>query len=93
MTILGFDKKKPSGKLTQNKEDFKLVWDHLREEINKGSFKLRKATPTELSYYWSVISFDIDEPLIIIETPEHNYLLNISPKDLKLVWLDEAPGR
>jgi hypothetical protein len=52
MTVLGYDKKKPSGKITQNKEDFKLVWDHLQEEVSKGDFKLRKATPSELKYYW-----------------------------------------
>jgi hypothetical protein len=91
MTILGYKKETSSGKMTQTEDDFKLVWDHLREEINDQDFNLRKATFLELKYYWSVISFDIDEPLIIIETKEHNYIFNLSPKDFKLVWLDEAP--
>jgi hypothetical protein len=44
-----------------------------------------------LQYYWAVISFDIDEPLLIVETSEHKYILNILKKDLKLMWLDEVP--
>ncbi|KLT70319.1 hypothetical protein AB674_08025 [Flavobacterium sp. ABG] len=39
------------------------------------------------------MSFDIDEPLLIIETKEHNYILNILKKKLKLLWLDEAPKK
>jgi hypothetical protein len=91
MTILGYKKETSSGKMTQNNDDFKLVWDQLRKEITAADFTLRKATAAELKYYWSVISFDIDEPLIIIETKEHNYILDLSAKDMKLVWLDEAP--
>jgi len=91
LTILGPKKETLTGKMTQSKKDFKLVWDNLRSEIQDNNFKLRKATAQELSYFWSVISFDIEEPLIIIETPEHNYILNLSPKDYTLVWLDEGP--
>lgn len=91
ITIKGYKDAVSSGKLTQNKEDFKLVWDHFREEVKSSNFKLRKATVEELKYYWSVISFDIEEPLIIVETAGHNYILNISPKDFMLVWFDEAP--
>ena len=91
MTILGYKKETSTGKLTQDAEGFKLVWDYLRSEVGNAGFKLRKATASELKYYWAVISFDIEEPLIILETKEHNYILNLSPADLKLVWLDEAP--
>jgi len=91
LTIRGYKKETSSGKLTQTNEGFKLVWDNLRSEIHNNDFKLRKATAQELKYFWSVISFDIEEPLIIIETSEHNYILNLSPKDYTLVWLDEAP--
>ena len=78
------------GKTTQDVTDSKKVWNEFRKEI-KGDYKIRKANEQELLYYWSVISFDIDEPLLIVETKEHNYILNILKKDLKLMWLDEAP--
>lgn len=78
------------GKITQDIKDAKKVWDEFRKEV-KGEYKIRKANEEELKYYWSVISFDIEEPLLIVETKEHNYILNILKKDLKLMWLDEAP--
>ena len=78
------------GKMCQDIIDSKKVWDEFRKEVN-GKYNIRKANEKELIYYWSVISFDIDEPLLIIETQEHNYILNILKDDLKLMWLDEAP--
>jgi hypothetical protein len=90
-TTLMVDDKKLSAKLTQNVDDGKKVWDALRQEIGKRDFKLRKATKQELEYYWSVISFDIDEPLVIVETGKEKYILNISPKTMTLLWLDQVP--
>ncbi len=89
-TTFHVDNLELKGKMTQDIEDTKKVWDEFRKEV-KGEYKIRKANEEELNYYWSVISFDIDEPLLIVETKEHNYILNISKKDLKLMWLDEAP--
>jgi len=78
------------GKLSQDLNESKIIWDEFKIEV-ANDFIIRKATPQELIYYWSVISFDIDEPLLIIETKEHNYILNLLKKNLKLMWLDEAP--
>jgi hypothetical protein len=78
------------GKMCQDLNDSKIIWDEFRKEVSQD-FTIRKATEEELKYYWSVISFDIDEPLLIVETKEHNYILNLIKKDLKLMWLDEAP--
>jgi hypothetical protein len=78
------------GKMSQNVNDSKIIWDEFKKEVSKD-YTIRKANEEELKYYWSVISFDIDEPLLIIETKEHNYILNLLRKDLKLMWLDEAP--
>jgi hypothetical protein len=88
---LRVDDQELSGKMTQDIADTHRFWDALRSEIGAESFVLREATARELSYYWSVISFDIDEPLIIVETKAHRYILNIVPKTMQLVWLDEAP--
>ncbi len=80
------------GKMSQSVTDSKIIWDEFKKEVSKD-YTIRKANEEELKYYWSVISFDIDEPLLIIETKEHNYILNLLKKDLKLMWLDEAPRR
>jgi hypothetical protein len=78
------------GKMSQDIPDSKIIWDEFKNEVSKD-YIIRKANEDELKYYWSVISFDIDEPLLIIETKDHNYILNLLKKDLKLLWLDEAP--
>lgn len=80
------------GKTSQSFDESKIIWDELKNEVG-NNYKIRKATPEELNYYWSVISFDIDEPLLIIETKDHNYILNLLKKNLKLLWLDEAPKK
>jgi len=78
------------GKMSQDMADSKIIWDEFKNEVSKD-YIIRKANKEELEYYWSVISFDIEEPLLIIETKEHNYILNLLKKNLKLLWLDEAP--
>jgi len=90
-TTLLVDDKKLSAKLTQDIVDGKKVWDEFRREIDGKKFILRKASARELQYYWSVISFDIDEPLVIVETGKERYILNINPETMKLLWLDQAP--
>jgi hypothetical protein len=78
------------GKMSQDVPDSKIIWDEFKNEVSKD-YVIRKANEDELKYYWSVISFDIEEPLLIVETKDHNYILNLLKKDLKLLWLDEAP--
>lgn len=78
------------GKMSQDVNDSKIIWDEFKKEVSQD-YIIRKANELELQYYWSVISFDIEEPLLIVETKNHNYILNIIKKDLKLMWLDEMP--
>ncbi|SNR81729.1 hypothetical protein [Flavobacterium sp. ov086] len=78
------------GKMSQDIAASRIVWDEFKNEVS-NDYIIRKANQEELNYYWSVISFDIEEPLLIVETKEHNYILNLLKKDLKLLWLDEAP--
>lgn len=85
-----FRKSTLEGKATQDLTDFKKVWNQVRSEINADDLVIRKLTYNELDYYWTVISFDIDEPLLIAESNGHRFILNLT-KDMKLVWLDEAP--
>lgn len=78
-------------KLTQSLDDTKKIWSQIRSEVEGKNITLRKATAAELEYYWSVIAYDIEEPLIIAEMVEHTYIIDLSPKTLKLIWLDEVP--
>ncbi|RYY65881.1 MAG: hypothetical protein EOO12_05800 [Chitinophagaceae bacterium] len=91
MTIL-FDGEKLNGKMTQDKDGFTKVWNQVRAELKDQPYTLRKATYQELDYYWSVINFDIEEPLLIADAGAHRYILQLS-NDLRLLWLDEVPPR
>jgi len=88
--IFRIDNLEVEGKMCNDIEDSKKIWDELKKEVT-DSFKIRKANVPELKYYWSTISFDIDEPLFVLETPNHNYILNFIKKDMKLFWIDEIP--
>jgi len=90
-TVFMVDEDKLDGKMTQNLEDSKIVWNQVRKEIGSGAFVIRKLNEAELRYYWTVISFDIDEPLLIVETGKHRYILNLLKDTMKVLWLDEAP--
>lgn len=79
------------GKMAQSVKDSKTIWKAFRDDVNQEPFIIRKLNEKELGYYWAIISFDIDEPLLIVETKKHRYILNILKKDMKLMWLDEAP--
>lgn len=88
--IIHSDNVELDGKMSQDLNDSKKIWDELKKEVN-NDFIIRKADENELKYYWSVISFDIDEPLLIVETKTHKYILNLLKDNLKLMWLDEVP--
>lgn len=90
-TSFHVDKDILTGKMTQDINDTKKVWVEFRKEIKGHDYIIRKLNEKELQYYWSIISFDIDEPLLIVETKDHKYILNILKDSLKLMWLDEAP--
>jgi hypothetical protein len=90
-TTFHVDKDILIGKMTQDINDTKKVWTEFRKEINGKDYIIRKLNEKELQYYWAIISFDIDEPLLIVETKDHKYILNILKDSLKLMWLDEAP--
>lgn len=78
------------GKLIQGQNDYENFWKFLQENLIKGEFSFRKLKPMELEYYWSVISFDITEPIYIVTCNNRNYLFDLEEKDGKysLLWVD-----
>ena len=88
--VFHIDDMQVDGKMCQEITVSKKVWDEVKKEIS-SDYQIRKANEDELKYYWSTISFDIEEPLFIIETGNHNYILNFQKNNTKLLWLDEFP--
>jgi hypothetical protein len=52
--------------------------------------QIRKAAAGEISYYWSTISFDIEEPLLVIDSGSDRFVANFLVKNgaPSLFWLD-----
>ncbi|WP_213277101.1 hypothetical protein [Chryseobacterium indologenes] len=80
------------GKMAKKLDDSKKIWNEFKKEIS-GNYQIRKANEDELKYYWSTISFDIEEPLFILQTEKQRYILNFLKKNQTLFWLDEFPHK
>lgn len=77
--IFHIDDIEVEGKMSKNLKDSKKIWDEVKKEIS-GNYQIRKANEDELKYYWSTISFDIEEPLFVLQTENHLYILNFLKK-------------
>jgi len=82
--------KEVKGKVLQSPADFKTVWDILLRDLDGKEAKLRLPTADELNYYWSIISFDIKSPVLVIETPGYNVLVDMSGNTAKVSWMEEV---
>lgn len=82
--------KEVKGKVLQSPADFKTVWDILLRDLDGKEAKLRLPTADELNYYWSIISFDIKSPVLVIETPGYNVLVDMSGNTAKVYWMEEV---
>lgn len=53
-------------------------------------FKVRQAEEKDIRYFWATIPFDIEEPLLVIETAQQRLLLNFQIKEgkPKIYWVD-----
>ena len=87
---LHVDNIKIKARLYEKLEDSKKVWDAFKAIISKNEYIIRKANYHELEYYWTIISWDIDEPLLVLETKDKRcFILDFEKNSNKLFWLDE----
>jgi|GEM_PF-824097 len=81
------------GKLFQSPEEVMLFWKAFVKVVDTGSFKVRKLSEEEIKIFWAMISFDIEEPLYILESPQHKILVDfVSDGGLKIMWIDDFQG-
>ncbi len=77
------------GKLIQNIDDFKILWTQIVKDLNKTKFNIRKLNSEELKYYWSIISFDIEEPIYIAGNKNTKIIFDIYSNNIKLLFIEE----
>jgi hypothetical protein len=77
-----------SAKLIQRKNDYRTVLAQIVKDINGKPLKFRNLNELDLIYYWSVIFFDIEEPIFIIEANGRKFLFDLDT-NYKVKWIDE----
>lgn len=72
-------------------EQRQLFWNAFIETIKgNNSAVVRRASKVEVEYYWSTISFDIEEPLYVADIGSRKVLFNLAVKngEPKIFWMD-----
>jgi hypothetical protein len=64
-------------------DGFTAFFNFLRNEIiESGSVSIRRPSSTELDWYWTIIPYDIVEPVFIIESPGHSFFIDLIDKNM-----------
>jgi hypothetical protein len=66
-------------------------WNAFMEKIKgSNSTSIRRATKPEIDYYWSIISFDIEEPLYVADIGNQRILFCFLVKngEPNVFWMD-----
>jgi hypothetical protein len=72
-------------------EQKQSFWNAFIEKIKgNNSAVIRRASKVEVDYYWSTISFDIEEPLYVVDLGNRKVLFNFAVKNSepKIFWMD-----
>jgi hypothetical protein len=81
---------KASGKLFQSPDEVWSFWAAFVKRTDFADLEIRKLNPLELRIYWSMIPYDITEPLFVLESKKHKILtVFTSTNDLKIAWIDD----
>ncbi|HET6248224.1 MAG TPA: hypothetical protein VFE47_11045 [Tepidisphaeraceae bacterium] len=78
------------GRLFQSDENVLAFWKVFAQKMDFTDYKIRKLTAAELEIYWAMISFDIAEPVFMVENKNHKNLVQFtSPEKMRVMWIDD----
>ena len=77
------------GKLIQSIDDFKIIWNQISKDFHSPNLTIRKLNSTELKYYWSIIFFDIEEPIFLIENNKIKLIINFFPNTMNITFVEK----
>jgi len=83
---------KLEGATIEDQEDLQLLSEQFAKDVGTKPV-VRRLNPEEISLFWALIPFDIEEPVCILEVGSRRYLASFV-KDTKsaeyhILWLDE----
>jgi len=68
----------------------RLLATILRERFLEGQVAVTQASEEDLQYYWLMIPYDIEEPVLRLDTPAGSLLLDVED-DGRVTWIDLLP--
>lgn len=75
------------GKLIQSQNDFNIFWNQIINDFD-SKIRIRKLNENELKYYWSIIFFNINEPIFIVENDKYHLIFDFD-KNGKLLFVEQ----
>jgi hypothetical protein len=71
--------KELEGRWLKDPGELLALEDYLRQIVQAdGNFEIRAPNEKEFALYWAIISYDLQEPIFIIETKSHKFLLDFN---------------
>jgi len=79
------------GALFQTEEQRTVLIDVVRHILNDTEFQIRKPDERELRVYWSLIPYDIEEPIYILDNGERRLLVDfvVGDESARLFWIGD----
>lgn len=86
---------KMEGRLLQSDEDLLNFWEALFSQVEFSTVSIRKLSENEKDIYWTMIAWDIEEPVFVVEGSMHNLIVDLSVDEsgaLEVFWIDDISG-
>jgi len=75
------------GRAIQDEKEYQIIWDNLFSNIN--DLKIRKPNAEELSQYWAIISYEIEEPIFVVEIKGIKFILDLDNRN-NLLFIEKV---
>ncbi|MEQ1642434.1 MAG: hypothetical protein ABL959_03185 [Pyrinomonadaceae bacterium] len=81
------------GRGVRTDEQKRFLWKTVIEKLATQRYSVRPANSDEISYYWAIVPFDIEEPLFVVDAGNTKVLVNLTVKEKKIqfFWIDIVP--
>lgn len=74
------------GRVIKDGNDLAPLWNLLCDDLKES--KIRIPSKSELEYYWSIIAYDIEEPIWVAENSKIKILFNLDPTNNKVLFIE-----
>jgi hypothetical protein len=79
-----------NGLLAKTNNEKKLLSQLVSNRIgDTREIRLRRPKPDELAFMWYFISWDIQEPVFVLETDNHTFLVDLGAVNEDQLWIEE----